>query len=112
MALWSLIFGGVCAILAVGALVKSREIVEMVRHLSVGTAFAALGLLDLTGRMDAEWICVSQNAVIGIMAMWWSISELYSPPSPSFPRWTQWALLVIGVGLILSAVYVLCYYWR
>jgi hypothetical protein len=112
-ALVHLLFGGAIAIWAVYACVRARSILGMVLYLSFGAAFMALGLLDLLGLLDPEGVGVSRNAVVGIGLIWTSVSALYSPPEPRFPRWTQWAFLVYGIGsLSWAIVCVLHYDWR
>ncbi|MBI5570344.1 MAG: hypothetical protein HY914_10405 [Desulfomonile tiedjei] len=103
-ALMNLVFGGVLVIGAVYAFIKHRSFQGMVLWLSFGVAFTTLGLLALVGLMDPEWVDVSSGAVFGMCLIWFSISTLCSPPSPSFPNWTQWAMLVFGVGSLLAAI--------
>lgn len=112
-ALVILLFGVTAAIVAVEVYVKHKTILEMVLWLSFGAAFTAVGLLVLTGVIPAEMAGVSSSAVVGIALTWMSIVALYSPPSPSFPVWTKWAMLVFGVVSILTAVVqALNHYWR
>jgi hypothetical protein len=84
----------------------------MVLWLSFGVAFAALGLLDLMGFMAPELGRVSDAAVVGLSLMLASLCALCAPPSTSFPRLTQWAMLVFGVGCIVFAgIEARVYYW-
>jgi hypothetical protein len=96
-----LLFGGILAVDAAYNFLKNSNLLEMVMLLSFCAAFTSLGLLALMGLVAREWLRVSGNAVIGIMFIWSGISGLHSPPSASYPRWTQWAWLVIGVWNVL-----------
>jgi len=85
----------------------------MVFCLSFGAAFTALGLLALTQSLARQWISVAENALLGVGWTLIGISTLNSPPSPGFPDWTKWAMMVVGVGQMLWAVFQgLTYYWR
>ncbi len=84
--------------------VKHRSIPGIVLSLSLGAASAALLVLDLLGRMPLEWAAVCRSAVFGIAMICVSVWGLYSPPSPSFPTWTKWAILVLGVGSVVVAL--------
>jgi hypothetical protein len=106
-----LLTGGAFVITAVVEFLKHRSILGMV--LLMGVAFTAVGLLDLTALIAAEWIAVCRNALIGILFVWTNIYALQSPPSPSVPDWTKWAGLVFGVGFIIAAIFDgLHHYWR
>ncbi len=108
-----LVVGLICFFEAKQAFGKRRSILRMVLWLSFGAAFTALGLLDLMGFMVSEWSRVSDVAVVGLSLILASLSALSAPPSTSFPRLTQWAMLVFGLGCILFAVLeARVYYWR
>ncbi len=115
LSLLNLLFGGA---LVIGALLRltRRENALVVVLLLFGIAVAAPAILNLMGFIDSRWVDVSRDAVVGIWFIWTSIWALYSPPSPSFPKWTQWAMLVIGGVVLLGAagvaVHILYYYWR
>jgi hypothetical protein len=112
-ALFNLLFGGALVIGALFCLVKPRNILGMVLCLFGASAVTAPAVLDLMGLITREWVGLSRDIVLGMGLIWTSIWALYSPPSPSFPRWTQWAWLVIGVGSVLwGSIHVLDYYWR
>lgn len=102
----TLLFGVTLAIWAIVGFVKQRHIFVMVLSLSLGAVLMAAGLLNLLGFIDPKWVSVSRNAVVGVGFIWTSVSALYSPPQPKFPLWTQWAMLVFGVGSTLSALVV------
>jgi hypothetical protein len=89
-------------------LVKDKNVQATILGLSVGVALAAeaaLILLYLVGHLTTmEWFTVLSHVVCGFVLIGSSVSALYSPPSASYPRWTQWAMLVIGTGFLISAV--------
>ena len=103
----------ICLFEAKQAFGKRQSLLIMVLWLSFGAAFAALGLIDLIGFMAPEWGRVSDAAVVGLALILGSFSALCAPPSPGFPRLTQWAMLAFGAGCILfAALEAQVYYWR
>jgi hypothetical protein len=79
----------------------------------VGVALMIMGLLGLSRLSAPECVLVSTAGVMGIYFIWTSIAALCSPPVPSFPIWTQWAILVMGLGFSVAAIGIgLDYYWR
>ena len=99
-------FGAALIILAAAAFIKrwSWSATDMVLLLTFGAALVTLGLLDLIGVMDATWIHISRNIIFGSFFILRSISALHSPSSPKDSRWTQWAMLILGVGLAIYAI--------
>ena len=109
----NLLFAGFFAVGTLYEVAKRRSVGGVVFGLSFGAAFAALALLDLTGLIARGAAGVSQKAAVGLGLIWTSIWALYSPPSPTYPNWTKWAWLIIGIGWTLSAIYVgLIYYFE
>ncbi len=112
----NLLVGGALSLVALLNVLRPRSILRMVLWLiwlSFGAALIAVGLLNLRGLIASEWVNVSQFIVLGIGLTWTSIAALKFPPSPSAPRWTQWATLVMGVGWVFFAmVHVLNYFWH
>jgi hypothetical protein len=92
--------------------VKDKNIRATILGLSVGVALAAeaaLVWLYLVGQLTTmEWFTVLGHVLCGFVLIGPSVSALYSPPSASYPRWTQWAMLVFGVGWVISAVFTAC----
>ncbi len=110
--LGNLLMGGVLVMGAVEGFVRRRSVRDLVLWLSFGVLLMALGLLNLIGFMDPEWARVTSNAAIGAWLIAASLSALFSPPSPSFPNWTKWTILVFGVGSLLAAIHTgLTYYF-
>jgi hypothetical protein len=108
-----LLIGASSAIRTVEIFVQHKSILGTVLFLSFSISFTALGLLELFGLIDPEWFVVSGSALLGIYLLAISVSALYSPPQPRFPKWTQWAMLVFGVGLLLIAPAIgMHFYWR
>jgi hypothetical protein len=102
-AVFALFFAGTCVIWALYILAKTKTISGMAYCLLLAAAFATIGWLDLKGLLDTKWTSVGLNALIGINLIVTAIASLYSPPSPKAPRWTQWAMLVIGALVVLTA---------
>ncbi len=108
-----LVIALICIFEAVLTFTKHRDNLRMVLWISFGAAFIALGLFDFMGFMAPEWGRVSDAAVVGLSLILGSVLALCAPPSPSFPRLTQWAMLVFGLGCILFAVLeARVYYWN
>jgi hypothetical protein len=104
--------GAISAIDAVESFARRRSILWMALFLSVGAALIALALLALTTSIHAAWLNISKNALWGIAFVLMSILGLYSRLSPKFPRWTQWAMLVFGVGCIFVALIDVYFFFR
>jgi hypothetical protein len=109
---WSLFVGGSLVVLAIYILARGRNRSGTLQALFFGAAFMAVGSLGLMGLIAADWVGVSYNAVFGIFVISTNIWALRSPPSPSYPRWAQWAMLAFGAGFVLSALLSgVSYYW-
>jgi hypothetical protein len=109
-----LVMGALFAIPALQVYVKHRSIGGMLFWLSFGVAFIALGLLEFYGLLDGKWANVCFYAVVGVLLTITSTAALRSPPTDRFPRWTQWASLVMGVSSLLGVMIVvgLSYRWH
>jgi hypothetical protein len=100
-----MILGGVFAIQFVIGAVKSKGMgrIWMLVLFATAAVFEAQGLTVLKGWTAAEWFGISGRWLLGIYMALSSVVALNSPPSPSYPAWTKWAMLVMGVGFALSA---------
>jgi len=104
--LFNLFLGGAAIILAVVAFIRRWNwgIADIVWWIVFGAAVSILCILNFIELIDGAWINVCRDALLGVFFILTSISLLYSPPSPRYPRWTQWAGLVLGVYLMSQAV--------
>ena len=111
--LFNLLLGGAAIIMAVVGLIKRWEGTFWSLVLGVfGALLLTLGLLNLTGMISAKWLYITRNAFIGVCLILSGVAGLYSPPSPKYPRWTQWAMVVIGAGSIFFALIELAAFFR
>ena len=93
-----------CLISVVYDFLNHRRIPGKVLWLLFGATAMVLDLLDWTGFMFPEWPSEVFEAALGVWFLWRSIPALVAPPSLHFPRWTQWAMLVLGAVFMLMAL--------
>ena len=59
--------------------------------------------------VSSPWWSTARNIALGLLMGSTSAIALLYPPQPKFPRWTQWAILVLGGGSLLWGIASLLY---